>query len=969
MRRKYQLALGLGVLLCALAVLGLPTSLLAQTDVTTSRIGGRVTDDAGAALPGATVECKNEDTGLTLNETASETGAYRCLNLPTGMYTVSAALDGYATATAEVRLLLGSTPTVDFALPQASVSETITVSAEELPVVEVTNTTASTTIQTEQLKNLPSSGRDYRNLVLLTPQTLVEPERRSLAISGQRGINTNVTVDGGDFNNPFFGGPVGVNEGRTPLSLSQESIKEMTVITNGASAEFGRSGGGVVSVITKSGTNTLHGSLFYYNQPHSLISDFSNGAKPGDQEKEQFGGSIGGRIIPDKLFYFVSYDEQAKSETIPISSGLLDADIFARYPVLASDPEYVQTQDGNVVFARLDFQASGAHRFMLRANRSDYEGINGTSSATTRAESFNGIEKNTTESIVGSWSGQFGNNVLNDLTFTNVEDDTPRRGKGTDLTEIRLGNFRYGEESFFPVDSIVDRQAISDVATFIAGEHVVKGGAEYSDTGVDQVFPSNYRGLYFFNNKADLLAGRWSQYQQQVGLNGLTVFEAGAADFRQKEIALFVQDQWFVTPRLTVTAGVRWERQDNPDDPILNMDDRNANGSFNLTEQIPDDSGLSPRLGASFSLDDKTAIRFTVGRFWSRTPALLMAQPFTSNALKGARFSVRARTDAGGNVIGAPTGLAPGWGPAFNPAGIQPIDDARVAGFTGLDVFIIGPDFENPYTDRVTLGVEREVMEATAAGLDFTYAEAKQLEYLRNRNRVYDGTLSPTNGQPRYSSTRPFPYYGRILEYTSGAESEYFGITARINRRMVGSFSYSAQVTYSEDRDNDSNERNFAGIQCEDFNDLDDCWSWSVRDQRWKGSASAVWQTPWWGIGLSGAFRYQTGRPFTATTNRDDNNDGESTTDRPTVGGVHFERNSFRQPDFYNLDLRVSKEFQLGPGAISVAADCFNCTDAANSFVSNTTWGTLQTPAATFGKETGVSTSPRTIQLSVRYDF
>jgi outer membrane receptor protein involved in Fe transport len=960
-RLQRVLAAGLMAAACAAAV-------WAQTDVTTTRISGTVSGEDGAALPGATVVIANQETGLTAQSVSDERGFYRLLNLPSGNYTLTATLDGFATATAEVRLVLGSTPTVDFALPLASVSETITVSSDQVALVEVTNTQASTTIRTEDLQELPSAGRDYRNLVLLTPQTLVEPERRSLAISGQRGINTNVTVDGGDFNNPFFGGPVGVNEGRSPLSLSQESIKEMTVITNGASAEFGRSGGGVVSIITKSGTNNLHGSLFYYNQPQSLISDFSNGVAPGDQEKEQYGGSIGGAIIQDKLFYFVSYDEQAKSETIPIDRGLLDADIFARYPALASPPEYVQTQDGNVFFGRLDFQATPTHRFMLRFNRSDYEGVNGTSAATTRAESFNGLENNTTDSLVASWSGQFGTQLLNDFTATQVEDDTPRRGKGTDLTEVRLGNFRYGEESFFPVDSLIDREAFSDVLTFLVGDHVIKGGGEYSDTGVDQVFPSNFRGLYFFNNKADLLAGRWSQYQQQVGLNGLTVFEAGKAEFRQKETALFIQDQWFVNSGLTVSAGLRWERQDNPDDPILNMNDRNPNGSFNLTEEIPDDSGLSPRLGASWSPNEKTAVRFAIGRFWSRTPALLMAQPFTSNGLRGARYSVRPRTDAGGNPIGPPTGIAPGWGADFDPSGIQPVDESLLAGFTGLDVFIMDPDFENPYTDRATLGLEHEVMRATVAGLDFTYAEAKQLQYLKNLNRQLDGTVA-ANGQRRYSSTRPFPFYGRILDYASGAESEYFGITARINRGMVDNYSYSAQVTYSEDRDNDSNERNFAGIQCEDFLDLDNCWGWSVRDQRWKASMSGVWQTPLWGIGLSGAFRYQTGRPFTATTNRDDNNDGESTTDRPTVGGVHFDRNSFRQPDFYSLDLRVSKEFAVGPGAISVAADCFNCTDASNSFVPVTVWGTGQTPAPAFGKETGVSTNPRTIQLSLRYDF
>jgi hypothetical protein len=857
---------------------------------------------------------------------------------------------------------------VNFTLPQATVSESITVSAVLLPIVEVTNTTASTTIQTEQLKGLPSSGRDYRNLVLLTPQTLLEPERNSLAISGQRGINTNVTVDGGDFNNSFFGGPVGVNEGRTPLSLSQEAIKEMTVITNGASAEFGRSGGGVVSVVTKNGTNTLHGSAFYYNQPQSLISNLSDGREPADQDKEQFGGSLGGPIIKDKLFYFLAYDEQTKSETVPIASGVLDPDIFGRYPVLASPPEYVQTQDGNVVFGRLDFQATEANRFMLRVNRSDYEGQNGTDKSATHTESFNGLEKNTTTSAVATWSGQFGTSLLNDLNFTWVEDETPRRGKGTTLPEIRLGSFRYGEQSFFPVDSTVDRKGLTDVVTFLSGDHVIKGGAEYTDTGVDQVFPSNYRGIYFFNNEADLLAGRWAQYQQQVGLGGLTVFEAGKADFRQKETSLFAQDQWFVNPHFTVSLGVRWEKQDNPDDPILNPDQVNPNGSFALTGQSPDDSGISPRLGVSWSPNDKTAVRLSIGRFWSRTPALLMAQPFTSNALRGARFAVFATRNSSGAVIGPPTGLAPGWGAAFNPNAIQPISDAQVSGLSGFEVFFIGKDFENPYTDRVTLGLDREVFTSTSAGIDFTYAEGKQLEYLRNINRRRDGTTS-VNGTPHYSSTRPFPFYNRVLEYTAGAESKYWGVTGRINRRMVDNFSYSAQVTYSKDKDNDSNERNFAGIQCEDYQDLDQCWGYAVRDQRWKGSVSAVWRTPWWGVGLSGAFRYLTGRPYTASVGQDLNNDGESATDRPTIGGEHFDRGSFRQPDFYSLDLRVSKEFQLGPGALSVAADCFNCSDASNKFVTNFTWGTGQTPNASFGLENGISTSPRTIQLSLRYDF
>ncbi len=137
---------------------------------------------------------------------------------------------------------------------------------------------------------------------------------------------------------------------------------------------------------------------------------------------------------------------------MPISPQVLDADIFARYPILASPPEYVQTRDGDVAFGRLDFQASPAHRLMLRGNFTEYEGINGTSDSQTRTESYNGIEGLDTDSYVAQWSGQFGSNVLNDLNLNYIEESTPRADKGLGLPEIQLGGFRYGEVSFLPID-------------------------------------------------------------------------------------------------------------------------------------------------------------------------------------------------------------------------------------------------------------------------------------------------------------------------------------------------------------------------------------------------------------------------------------------------------------------------------------------------------------------------------------
>jgi outer membrane receptor protein involved in Fe transport len=967
--RRTATARILGALsLAVAAAIALAPAALAQTDVTRGRIIGIVRGADNGVLPGATVQARNVDTNLTATAITNSEGFYTIVNLPTGLYSMTASLDGFQTVTRpNIRLDLGTVPNVEFILQLSSVSEAVTVNAA-VPVLDATKTEVSTTIQAEQLDQLPINGRDFKQVVTLTPSTSIEGQRGYVQISGQRGINTSTYVDGVDYNDGFFGGSVGSAEGRAPLSISLETVKEFTVITNGASVEFGRSGGGFVNVVTKSGTNAIHGSGFIYWQPEDLISDFADGRQPSEQDKIQWGASLGGPIIQDKLFYFAAYDQQDKSETIPISGFVLDPDIFAVYPELASPDTYQQTQDAELFFGRIDFQASAAHRFLVRGNFIRYDGLNGTSNAQTRTDSFNGLEAMNTDSFVGSWSGMFGTSVINDLNLNYIEEDTPRADKGLNLPEIQLGSARYGEVSFLPIVATTERKAIQDTVTYLVENHVFKGGAEYNETSIDQIFKGNWRGTFVFNNEADMLAGRWREYRQFGGLGGLTADQAGTAAFAQKETAFFVQDQWFINPTLTLTAGIRYENLNNPDDPILNPGDANANGSFNLTGEVPDsDNQWSPRLGLSWAVDPKTSARFSAGRYWARTPAILLAQLFTSNGVRGTQYIIAA-AQSGGAVVGPPTDpLAPGWGPAFEVEGIERIDFTSVQAPPRPGVFTIDPNFENPRTDRFTIGMEREVFPLVAVAVDYTYAKTEQLQRLRDANRVYDGTTAP-NGLPRYSSTRPNAYYGRITESISDAESKYQALTLTINRRFANSFSAFAAVTYAHDEDNDSNERNFSGIQAEDYNNLDNNFWYSDRDQRWRVALNGLWDTPWWGIRFAGSFRYSTGRPFNAFAGADLNNDGEGTTDRPTVDGVHFTRNAFRQPSYYALDLRLGKVFTLGPGGLELAVDCYNCLDSPNRFVTNTTWGTGQVQNATFGLKSGVGI-PRFFQLSARYDF
>ncbi len=178
-------------------------------------------------------------------------------------------------------------------------------------------------------------------------------------------------------------------------------------------------------------------------------------------------------------------------------------------------------------------------------------------------------------------------------------------------------------------------------------------------------------------------------------------------------------------------------------------------------------------------------------------------------------------------------------------------------------------------------------------------------------------------------------------------------------------------ATWSQDFDNDSNERNYSGIQAENNQTLANEWAYAIRDQRWKFVGNAVWNTPWWGLSLSGVYLYYTGSPFTPYTSSDLNNDGIFT-DRPTVNGEHIGRNSYRYPDFSTLNLRIQKTFNLGPGAVALIAECFNCANNANWSV-NTSWGSnTGTPGSAFNTlilNSSTIAIPRTFQFAVRYDF
>jgi hypothetical protein len=960
----------------AVLVFGLAGTALAQTDVTSTRISGTIRDADGGALPGVTVEVKSLDTGRVVQAVTDSRGFYRVVNLETGNYAITCSLAGFANAgRSDIRLVLGSSPTIDFTMQLAKATESITVTSE-VPLVEVTKTSASTTVPTEQLKSLPLAGRDFLNMVLLTPETRRDAERNGLSISGQRGINTNIMVDGVDFNNPFFGGQAAGAEGRAPLSISQEAVKEFSVITNGASVEFGRSGGGFVNVITKSGTNSLKGSAFYYWQPNKYISPRVDGTRLNNQDKKQYGASLGGPIFKDKLFFFAAYDNHKGTQDIALNSYVVDPTVVAKYPALTSDPNFQIGSQARVLFGRMDYQFSGSHRLTARGSYTDYLGENATNTDTRNTTNYNGIEHMWAKGVVAAYSGMFGTNWLNDANAQFYSEYTPREDKSPTLADVRTTtpSVRWGGVYFLPITSTVERKSLTDSLTYLYGDHFFKGGFDYNDTSVTQTFKGDWRGVYTFSNTTNLIAGKWSQFYQFIGLNGITAAEAGTIDMKQKELAFFVQDQWFITPKLTGSFGVRWEKLDNPNGAVLNPYDVNADGSFKSNGHIPDvNNQWSPRLGLTWSPGNgKTVLRMSAGRFWARTPALMFAQLYSSDGTRGARYTI----NAGAN--GPTDPLAPGWGANFNPVGVAPLDYSKITtSFKGLDVYATNPKFTNPYTDRVTLGFDRELFKDTAMSLDFTYAKGYQLQRLTDLNLQYDidpatgqPKLSPVNGMPIYSKTRPNTNYGKVILNVADAYSKYYGVILTMHRRFTERLFGFVSATYSVDKDIDDNERNYAGAQFEDVNNRANQWGYSRRDQRWKWAVNGVWNTPWWGLTASGVWRYASGYPFTPVTSTDVNQDNFYN-DRPTINGVHLARDSYRWPIFSSIDLRLMKAFNINPGKVSVIVECFNCANDANrsgGFAATSTWGNGQTPVSTFGS-TSFTNNTRTFQFALRYDF
>jgi Carboxypeptidase regulatory-like domain/TonB-dependent Receptor Plug Domain len=521
--------------LAFLVLLAAATPAATQTQITTGVIQGSVTDTTGASLPGVSVEARNLDTNIARTDVTGTDGRYAFLQLLPGNYRVTFTISGFATMVQEnIQLTVGQAITLPVVMKVSGVQETVTVTTST-NVIESSRSSAATTLNQTTIETIPVLGRKFEDMLTLTPGVSVVqgPDGDEITFAGQRGIFNNISLDGGDYNNGFFGEQAGGQ--RASIDITLEAVKEFQVIATGAPAEFGRTAGGVVNVITKSGSNALHGSGFYFQRLEALTGELSDGTNLEGFHREQFGGTIGGPIRKDRAFFFGAFEGifgdfqrpnlstpigpvpcPVQNPTVPQNEALINTNPDCQRTALLS---FFQTRLGQdeglpidhpiettALLGKVDITANANNNISASYNFNHSRKENETFDVATYGTSANGIEGDPAliNVVNMNWFTTLSTRIVNEAHFTYSRETRPRTAVDSNLAaDTGIGfvpSFRFGNPFFLQpnVDELIWRTQLKDNVTLISGSHTVKVGGEWMHTLNDQVFRGFFTARYLF---------------------------------------------------------------------------------------------------------------------------------------------------------------------------------------------------------------------------------------------------------------------------------------------------------------------------------------------------------------------------------------------------------------------------------------------------------------------------------------
>jgi len=970
-------------------------------------IEGTVVDNSQAVVVGAQVVATFKATGVTRTATTNETGTYRFDFVPAGTYQIKVSKTGFASWTQTTELLIGQTATVNASLKLGSASETVEVT-DAAPIVDLTKTSVSVDITPSEVQNLPLVGRDAANLAYLAPGVKAadsyDPTKQRyaiLSINGSDGRNVNLTVNGVDNKDNTVGGPV--------MQLPLEAVQEFQISTQRFSAENGRSQGAAINVITKSGSNSYHGSVFGYFRNNALDLDekIPNGdgstttSQNPDYSRQFFGGSVGGPIKKDKLFGFFAIERQRESQGLAEDPKAYSELVLAKNAGLAADPAQVvptpfyETRYNGRMDYNINSRNSAYLSYSSQANNSLNDQSNGTFDLTEGNFTVNHLQiANLT------LNSQISNTSVNQFTFgwqywNNLIDST------TKVPLVTFPNAQFGTNVNVPQQSYQRKWQFKDDYSKTIGNHTLKAGIDFIYNPVEGgFFESNSTLEIDFTQNPDVILGNPTLYPQGFGTAGLVgsmAYANGDPYFlvATKQLGLYAQDDWKVTPRLTVNLGLRWDRDFNALGESLVTQSRTYQELVALNSPISnpwvaklphdDTKDFSPRIGFAYDLTGagKHVVRGGFGLYYGNSfqnIPLFMEQQANPTIFQGV-LSLSSPTDP---VPG--TGLTLGqWQYGISPLPTLPAPSTQLA--SGSVGRLIDPNYRNPVAEEFNLGYTYAVNNGTAVEVEYTHVLGLHENKTFNLDQKVPQGLTGTGD---VNLVRPLdaafaasglPELASVRDDASVNRNRYDGINFSYRQRMSHNFTLNANYTlawaYGYDTGGGIGAAAFRNYARNSYDLLAPYeWGPTSNDERHHITLSGVVQLPM-GFQFAPILQFGSARPYNLTNSANTINTGGGTSNAVVVP-VNNPTNFFayagnnvgaqdcfyltnnctiakfdpvRGDAFFQLDTRLSKSFKIGEKMnLQIVAQAFNLTNRANY---GNNFGNSIADAASFGHPVG----------------
>ncbi len=1022
-----------------LATILLANSGWGQTN-TTAAISGIVKDQSDAAVPQAKIAITSHASGLKRDTTSNSRGEYRIALLPPGTYELNVEAQGFSPLSRRnVTITVGEDLELDLKLVVGSPTQVIEVDAA-VPLIDTEKSQQANTIGQHEVDNLPISRRDYLTFSLLVPGVsdskaladatsfrVKQTPDSGLSFYGSNGRGNSVAVDGGEVND---------SGGGVRPTVSQEAVQEFQVNRANYNAEYGGARGGVVNIVTKSGSNGVHGSGFGFfrsqgmdaTDPFAVNLDSNNKlvrVKP-DSNRQQFGFTIGGPIVQDKTFFFMSYEglRRREQKAVPV---LTDPSIFQPTPaqesILKALPAAAAAQlrpaltspqstidmfhqnsgvfpfasDDHKGLLRLDHRKGSHDVFSFRYNvTNDYETNEGIGALVGFSRGFvqNFFDSNT----LASWTHIFSPSVVNEFRgqFNYYDSFTGSVDQYGPALEIAGYGF-FNRDRFLPSDVIQRRYEITDNLSVTRGRHNYRIGGtilprvNHSDSKTFMsgrftfgTLPGAFVNAAFASTTITALQafnlGLAQSYQQGFG--------DGVVKAIHPSYALYAQDNWHIAPNFTLNYGVRYEA-DMRKSPLPSQK-----------------KNFGPRVGFSWDPfnDKKTTIRGGYGIFYAPIDfqidyvvnalgsvngfrqiaqvltTLSAANPLAVNGPVNIFQKLRAQ-----GVIGVPTPLKTIQASDLTQFGINVSQTGALPPLTVL--FEASPDYRSPNTQQASFGIEHELSPGLSLAVNYVFVRGAHLTTSRDIN-LKQAAINPATGIRDWGATAENPtglkYFVNPLIfqdnlYESTANSFYHGAMLELNKRFSATASLHFNYTLSKSIDETTDYN--SDFQPNDQSSRRLERALSSFDQRHKvvfyallqaSVKNNVWLKGWV---FTPIYRYNSARPFNLLAGTELNNDRHNTTDRPAFAG----RNTGIGPTFWTVDTRVSRKFQLNDRmSLDGMIEAFNLFNHLNYASVNNVVGAISGPFNLSGRDDRGPSSPlgytsasdtRRLQLGVRLTF